>query len=422
MTKQIHLWAFLQGIGHYPSGWRHADAQPEDVFSMDYYKSVGQLAERGRFDSIVFGDQLQSRGANGHTPERVAIPTLDPIALLAAMGAVTDHIGLVATVSTTYFEPQAVAERFATLDRVTGGRAGWNIVTTAHPASAWNFGQDEMPEKSSRYARAHEFVDAACELWDSADADRKATPVQYRGKHIRMDAAMPGPVLPQGRPILVQAGQSPDGRAFAAATAEAIFCPAPTKEDGIAFRNDMHERIAAAGRDPEAVKIMPGLSFILADSEEEAIAKDEAILDLADEALCIEYLGESIGFWLGGHDPKEPIPFDDILAGTEFPVADITRMLEKPAASGIALGEFASNHVRTPRGHTVFRGTPQQLADRMIDWIDSGACDGFTLQPAYMPGELEIFVDQVVPLLQKAGRLRLEYPGPTLRDTMGIAA
>lgn len=419
MTKQVHLWAFLQGIGYCPSGWRHKDAQPENVFSMDYYTRVAQLAEKGCMDAIVFGDQIQSRGANGHTPERLAMPTLDPIVLLGAMGAVTDHIGLVATVSTTYFEPNEVAERFATLDRISGGRAGWNIVTSAHPATAWNFGQDEMPEKSLRYARAAEFVEAACQLWDSAAS---GNPVSFSGDQITMNASLPGGALPQGRPVLVQAGQSPVGRAFAADTAQAIFCPAATLEAGIEFRNDMHKRIAEAGRDPAQTRVMPGLAFMLGDTEEAAMTKDAEIRELADEELCIEYLGESLGFWLAGRDPRGPIPLDDIVKGTELVPEDVARMLKGPVESGISLGEFARGFVLTPRGHNVFRGTPEQLADHMEHWLDAGACDGFTLQPAFMPTELELFVDHVVPILQKRGRLRTAYPGSTLRETMGIAA
>jgi len=419
MTKQVHLWAFLQGIGYCPSGWRLETAQPENVFSMEYYARVAQMAEAGCLDAIVFGDQIQSRGANGHTPERLAMPTLDPIVLLGAMAAVTENIGLVATVSTTFFEPAEVAERFATLDRISGGRAGWNIVTSAHPATAWNFGMDEMPDKDFRYARAAEFVKAACLLWDSAAGGESVT---FHGEHITMDAALPGGALPQGRPVLVQAGQSPVGRAFAADTAQAIFCPAATLEAGIDFRSDMHRRITDAGRNPLHTRVMPGLAFMLADTEEAALAKDAHIRELADEALCIEYLGESVGFWLTGYDPAGKIPLDDILKGTELVPADMERALRGPADSGIPLGEFARQYVLTPRGHNVFRGTPEQLADHMVHWVDAGACDGFTLQPAYMPTELEIFLEQVVPILQKKGRLRTEYPGSSLRETMGIPA
>jgi alkanesulfonate monooxygenase SsuD/methylene tetrahydromethanopterin reductase-like flavin-dependent oxidoreductase (luciferase family) len=320
MPKPIHLWAFLQGIGHYPSGWRHADATPRDVFSMDYYRKVGAMVERGCFDAIVFGDQLQSRGAGGRTPERLAMPTLDPISLLTAIASVTRHIGLVATVSTTYNTPGALAERFWTMDRITGGRAGWNIVTTAHPDTAPNFGETELPDKSLRYQMAADTLEQVSAMWRDMNAARGDTP--------------------QLRPVFVQAGQSNDGRAFAARTAEAIFCPAATIEDGIVFRSDLRRRVAEAGRDPDGVRIMPGLSFILADTQEQAIAKDEALLALADEALCIEYLSESLGFDLTSYDPAGPIPGEAILAGTIMPRADIARALDKPVEQGVPLGLF----------------------------------------------------------------------------------
>jgi len=400
MPRPLHLWAFLQGIGHYPSGWRHAGADPAGVFTMDYYANVGRLVERGRFDAIVFGDQLQSRGSGGRTPEHLAMPTLDPMALLSAIASVTSHIGLVNTLSTTYWTPEALAMRFATMDRISGGRAGWNIVTTAHPDTAPNFGDDALPDKASRYQNAADTVAKAQAIWRAMNAEQGASP-QYR-------------------PVLVQAGQSSDGRDFAAQVAEAIFCSAPSMEEGIAFRSDMRARIAAAGRDPDAVRIMPGLSFILAETEAAAIAKDEALLDLADEPLAIEYLSESLGFDVTGYDPAGPIPGDAIVAGTVFPAADIARAIAKPVEIGLSLGKFAAGFVRTPRGHNVFRGTAAQMADMMIRWVDAGACDGFTLQPAYMPGELEIFVDEVVPILQAAGALRLDYPGSTLRETMGL--
>lgn len=402
MEKQIHLWAFLQGIGFFPSGWMHERARPEGVFSMDYYKRVAQLAEQGCFDAIVFGDQLQSRGAGGRTPERMAMPTLDPVSLLTAMAAVTQHIGLVATVSTTYNSPEMLAERFGTMERVTGGRSGWNIVTTAHPDTAPNFGEAELPPKDERYRHAKEVVAAACDLWAA------------------MDRA--GPRLPQGRPVLVQAGQSPDGRDFAARTAEAIFCPAANIEAGMDFRNDLRRRVAEVGRDPDGVRIMPGLSCVLGGSEEEARARHLAILDLADDALAIEYLSESLVCDLTSFDPSGAIPLETILDKTIMPKADIARAITPAHEKGTPLGDFAANFMRHPRGHNVFLGTPEQMAEMMIAWRDAGACDGFTLQPSYMPGGLEDFVEQVVPILQQRGRLRTEYPGSTLRETLGLAA
>ncbi|HWU01339.1 MAG TPA: LLM class flavin-dependent oxidoreductase [Novosphingobium sp.] len=399
-NKPIHLSAFLQGIGFFPSGWRHPDASPADVFSMDYYAKVGRMVEGACFDAIVFGDQLQARLIGDRTPEFMPMPTLDPMALLTAMASVTSHVGLVNTLSTTYNTPEALAERFGTMDRMSGGRAGWNIVTSAHPDTAANFGNEPMPEKSLRYKMAADVVARAQEIWREQNAARGASP--------------------QMRPVFVQAGQSGDGRDFAARTAEAIFCPAATKEDGITFRNDLRERIAQVGRDPDGVRIMPGLSFVLADSEEEACAKHQGILDLAHDDLCLEYLSESLCCNLLGFDRNAPVPTEAILAATTLPKADVARALERPVQLGWTLLEFAVNFLKHPRGHNVFIGTPAQMADMMIEWVNEGACDGFTLQPAYMPGELEIFVDQVVPILQAKGALRKEYPGTTLRETMGL--
>lgn len=422
--KELHFWAFLQGIGHYPGGWRYRGATPRAVFDVGYYQRVGQLVERGCFDAIVFGDQLQARGANGRTPAHLAIPTLDPLTLLAAIGSVTKHVGLVATVSTTYNEPAAVADKFASLDWLSNGRAGWNIVTTAHPASAWNFGQVALPEKSARYQRAGEFVDVAKALWaGAAAAGAGRNPLlHHQGKFFSMQGALATPRPPQGRPVLVQAGQSGDGRDFAARTAEAIFCPAPNFEAGRAFRDDIRARMPQFGRSPDDVKIMPGLSFVLADTEAAALAKDRELIELSSQELCIEYLSESLGFDLTPCAPDAPIPFETIMQGTEFPAEDVRKMLEGPVKAGTSLADFAKVYVRTPRGHHVFRGTPEQLADLMGQWLEGGACDGFTLQPAYMPGELEIFIDEVVPLLQRRGLLRRQYEGSTLRAHLGLAS
>ncbi|MBH0113347.1 LLM class flavin-dependent oxidoreductase [Novosphingobium sp. YJ-S2-02] len=401
MTKQIHLWAFLQGIGFYPTAWKHERARPAGVFSMDYYASVAKLVEKGCFDAIVFGDQLQSRGAGGRTPERMAMPTLDPVTLLTAMGAVTRHVGLVATISTTFNTPEMLAERFATMERMTGGRAGWNIVTSVHPDTAGNFGLDEMPPKGERYTNAADVVAKACELW------------------AQMDRA--GPALPQGRPVLVQAGQSPQGRDFAARTAEAIFCPAATIEAGVEFRNDLRSRIAAVGRNPDGTRVMPGLSCVLGGTEDEARANHKAIMDLADPALAIEYLSESLCCDMTGFDPEAPLDHEHVIANTLLPAADVARAVTPAGEAGTPLREFAMNFMLNPRGHNVFIGTPEQMADMMITWRDEGACDGFTLQPSYMPGGLEDFVEGVIPILQQRGRYRTEYPGSTLRETLGLS-
>jgi alkanesulfonate monooxygenase SsuD/methylene tetrahydromethanopterin reductase-like flavin-dependent oxidoreductase (luciferase family) len=259
-------------------------------------------------------------------------------------------------------------------------------------------------------------------LWDRADPNNWGANavVHHDGAFFQMHGALATRQPPQGRPVLVQAGQSGDGRDFAAKTAEAIFCPAPTFEVGKAFRDDIRARMAKFGRDADSVKVMPGLSFVLASTEAEAQAKDRELVELASVPLCIEYLSESVGVDLTQFDPTEPIPLAHILGITEFPAEDIRKMLEPAVNAGQSLGEFAKNYVRTPRGHHVFRGTSEQLADLMGRWLEGGACDGFTLQPAYMPAELEIFVDEVVPLLQRRGLLRTDYESATLRGHLGL--
>jgi FMN-dependent oxidoreductase (nitrilotriacetate monooxygenase family) len=421
---KLHLWAFLQGIGFFPGGWRDPEATPGAVFDRGYYERIGRMVEAARFDAIVFGDQLQGRDAAGRTPSRLAIPTLDPFTLLSAMAGVTEHVGLVATVSTTYNEPAEVAAKFAALNFVSQGRAGWNIVTTAHPNSPWNFGESELLDKSLRYARAKAFVEAADVFWRAAAgrADPKADAAAMRNDWFDFSGVRDMPTSPQYRPVLVQAGQSSDGRDFAAQSAEAIFCPAPTMEAGKAYRDDIHARAAAFGRDTSKILIMPGLALVLGGTEEEAQAKHRRVLDYADDVLCVEYLSESIGYDLTRHPLGGPFPIEDVCAGCEFPPADVRRMLTPAVEAGTSIADYCREYARKPRGHAIFVGTAEQLAERMQTWIDAGACDGFTLQPGFMPRELELFCAEVVPLLQKRSLLRRAYAGHTLRDHLGLEA
>lgn len=416
--RQVHLWAFLQGIGFFPGGWRHPLAQPEAVFTREYYEKIARMTDEARFDAIVFGDQLQGRDAAGRTPGRLAAPTLDPFTLLAVMAGASEHVGLVATVSTTYAEPAEVAAKFAALNYVSNGRAGWNIVTTAHPNSPWNFGESELLEKSQRYKRAKGFVEAAEHFW--AAAAGKPQPAEFANEWFKLSGLLDMPTSPQTRPVLVQAGQSGDGRDFAASTAEAIFCPAPTIEAGQDYRNDMRQRVAELGRNPDGILIMPGLAFLLGSTEEEAQRKHREVLDLADDALAIEYLSESIGYDLLQHPADKTFPLEEICARCEFPADDVRKMLTPSVEAGTSIADHCREYARKPRGHAIFVGTPDQLADRMEMWIDAGACDGFTLQPGFMPSELELFCQHVSPILQDRGRLRREYSGTRLRDHLGL--
>lgn len=414
---KVHLWAFLQGIGFFPGGWRMKNAAPSQVFTRGYYEHIARTVEAACFDAIVFGDQLQGRDAAGRTPGRLAAPTLDPFTLLAVMGRVTERVGLVATVSTTYAQPAEVAAKFAALNYVSNGRAGWNIVTSAHPNTPWNFGEDELLDKSLRYQRAASFVEAAEHSWNAAASTKQGG---FRDKWFDNAAPLAMPTSPQRRPVLVQAGQSEDGREFAADCAEAIFCPAPTIEAGKAYRDDLRARAANHGRNPDDLIIMPGLAFVLGGTEAEAQDKHREVLELADASLCVEYLSESIGYDLTVHDPDAPIPLDTILETCEFPKGMVRGMLTPSIEAGKPLGEHCRDYATKPRGHAIFVGTPEQMADRIETWVDAGACDGFTLQPGFMPEELELFCKDVVPILQDRGVLRSSYQGPLLRDHLGL--
>ncbi len=417
--RPVHLWAFLQGIGFFPGGWRHPEAQPEAVFTREYYEKISKMAEKACFDAIVYGDQLQGRDAGGRTPGRLAAPTLDPFTLLSAMAGVTENIGLVATVSTTFAEPAEVASKFAALNYVSNGRAGWNIVTTVVPNSAANFGETQLMEKSLRYKRAAAFLHTAEQFWNTAASGQQSA-LNVENDWFNVSSALPMPTSPQSRPVLVQAGQSADGRDFAAASAEAIFCPAPTIKDGQDYRNDLRLRASEKGRNPDDLLIMPGLAFVLGATEEEAKAKHKYLLELADEEMCAEYLGEALGYNLLQHPIDKPFPIEEICKTCEYPAGMVRGMLASAVETGQTIGAFAREFALKPRGHAIFVGTPEQLAERLENWIDEGACDGFTLQPGFMPTELELFCDHVVPILQSHGRLRKSYEGTTLRDNMGL--
>ena len=416
--RPVHLWAFLQGIGFFPGGWRHPDATPRAVFTRDYYQKIAKLSESACLDAIVYGDQLQGRDAGGRTPGRLPAPTLDPFTLLAAMADVTNNIGLVATVSTTFAEPAEVAAKFAALNYVSNGRAGWNIVTTVVPASAANFGESELLEKSLRYKRAAAFLETAEQFWKSAAGE--LVPATTKNDWFDVASSLPMPTAAQGRPVLVQAGQSPDGRDFAAASAEAIFCPAPSIQDGRDYRNDLRQRAAEKDRNPDDLLIMPGLAFVLGDTEQQAKEKYQYLLELADPEMCVEYLSEALGYDLLQHNMQETFPLDTICATCEFPAGLVRAMLTPAVEKEQSIAEFASQYAQKPRGHAIFVGTPEQMADRLIHWIDEGACDGFTLQPGFMPTELELFCESVVPILQERGRFRKQYGGSTLRSNMEL--
>jgi FMN-dependent oxidoreductase (nitrilotriacetate monooxygenase family) len=355
----------------------------------------------------------------------IAINNLDPVSVVSAVGSATQPLGLVATLSTTYNEPAAIAAKFATLDHLSGGRAGWNVVTTLDDRAALNFSRGKAMEKSLRYERAASFVDAVTSLWDSwedgagpQDTARIRAP-GYRSEFFSVEGPLGMPRPPQGWPVLVQAGGSQPGRDFAARIGEAIFTAQGKLSDARAFRADIHARMAKRGRSPDSVKIMPGLSPILAATEEAAKRREADFSELAHPSVGVWMLTEMTGFRLYDYSLDALLPTKDIRANNPALGENAVSLMVRAEREPMTIRDAARIMVRS-RVHQSFVGTPEQLADHMAQWLHEGGSDGFNILPPFFPGELALFVDQVVPALQRRGVFRRDYTGPTLRDHLGL--
>jgi FMN-dependent oxidoreductase (nitrilotriacetate monooxygenase family) len=432
--RQLHLGLFIYPAGHHIAGWRHPSVDPAGIAGINYYKQAAQLAEQAKFDLFFVGDMLAAREKDGRVVAEGGLNNLDSISITSALSTVTERLGLVATLSTTYNEPFTIAERFASLDHISGGRAGWNIITTANDDAAYNFSRTRHMEKSLRYERAKAFVDVCTGLWDSWDDDalvqdrstgvfadpRKIHGIAHQDAFftVRGSSALPRPV--QGWPVLVQAGGSAAGMDFAATVAEVIFSAQGQLAEGVKFRRAVQDKMAQRGRAPGALKILPGLSPILGSTEAEARRKEQELDDLVVPAVGLWMLSEQMGFRLYDYPADALLPVSDIrAAGTAF-TPRVASLLDRAEAGRLSLRACAVEVARS-RSHGLFVGTPDQLADHMQLWLDMGACDGFNIMPAYFPAELEVFVSQAVPVLQRRGLFRTDYEGTTLRDHLGLA-
>jgi FMN-dependent oxidoreductase (nitrilotriacetate monooxygenase family) len=381
---------------------------------------------------VFFADGPALQGDISHN----AVGRLEPITLLTAIAAATERIGLIATASTTYYEPYNLARLFGSLDHISGGRAGWNIVTTGNDAAAANFGLDAHPSHAERYARAREFVDAVVALWDSWEddavvldrtagiyADRsKIHEIGHAGRYVRVKGPFNQPRPPQGHPVLVQAGASNDGRAFAGRYAEAIFTAHQRLADAQAFYADIKQRVARLGRRPEHVKILPGISPFIAGTETAARELEREFNELTVPAYGLRQLERITGTALAHLDLDAPVPVE--LFADAGDVTDNGRSRLQVVA-GIVERERPTvrrllHRLAGARGHRVFAGTPEQVADTIEEWFTAGAADGFNVMPPFYPGGLEVFVDAVVPILRERGLFRSEYTGRTLRDHFGL--
>jgi FMN-dependent oxidoreductase (nitrilotriacetate monooxygenase family) len=432
MTRQLSLNAFIYPAGHHEAAWRHPASAAERIYDAAYYQEIARTAEAGTLDAVFFADGPALHGDITHN----AVGRLEPITLLTAIAAATERIGLIATASTTYYEPYNLARLFGSLDHISGGRAGWNIVTTGNDAAAANFGLDAHPPHAERYARAGEFVDAVVALWDSWEddavvldraagiyADRsKIHEIGHAGRYVRVKGPFNQPRPPQGHPVLVQAGASNEGRAFAGRYAEAIFTAHQRLADAQAFYADIKHRVARLGRRPEHVKILPGISPFIAGTETGARALEREFNELTVPAYGLRQLERITGTALAHLDLDAPVPVE--LFADAGDVTDNGRSRLQVVA-GIVERERPTvrrllHRLAGARGHRVFAGTPEQVADTIEEWFTSGAADGFNVMPPYYPGGLEVFVDTVVPILRERGLFRSEYTGRTLRDHLGL--
>lgn len=426
----LHLNAFLMGVGHHEAAWRLPESDPFAQTDVEHFKHLARVAERGKLDSLFLADSPVLWNSIGRRPAG----TLEPTVLLTALAGATDHIGLIATASTTYNEPFNLARRFASLDHLSGGRAGWNIVTTAGVEAARNFNLEELPAHRDRYERAAEFIEVSLKLWDSWDDaaplgdkdsgvwgdDGLLYPTGHIGRYFRVAGPLNVPRSPQGYPLLVQAGSSEDGKELAARYAEAVFTAQQTLTEAQMFYRDLKLRVAQAGRDPDGVKILPGIVPAIGATEAEARALEEEL----DRLIKPEYARRQLATTLRV-SPEEldldkelpaDLPGEDEIEGAKSRYTLIVTLARRERLTVRQLiGRLGGG-----RGHRTFAGTPEQVADAIEHWYRSGAADGFNVMPPVLPSGLETFVDQVVPILQRRGLFRTDYTGTTLRDHYGL--
>jgi len=427
--RQLAIAVFLTRHGHHPGAWRQPGSAPSGLPDFAHWARLVQTAERGKLDAAFFADFVGISGDSTKGIERRhAFLDFEPLTACAALAALTKHIGLVATVNTNFEQPYALARRFASLDHISGGRIGWNIVSSLADGAAKSFGIDQPASHAERYARADEYVDLVKQLWDSWDDDAfegadkdsgiylradAVHPVHHRGQYYHLDSVLDMPRPLQGYPVFAQAGNSEVGRDFAARHANMIYAAAQFIEDAQAFYADVKRRVVAHGRHPDELKVMPGLSFTIAGSKQEAQDKFAALEAAVDFSGDLNLMGHDVSAYpLDGPLPDLPEPENG--KGRWRQLTALARR-ENLTIRQLFL------RFNAVRGHRVVLGTATDIADAIQDWFENGAADGFNLIPPLLPSSLDDFVDQVVPELQRRGLFRTEYAGVTLRDHLGLA-
>ncbi len=439
--RQMLLVAFLQAsnCSNYTGSWRHPDTNP-GFMDLEFYQDIAATLERGKFHLAFIDDRLAMPSRFGDSFEEavqngVRVVKLDLVPIMTAMGLATKDLGLGATYSTTYFSPFHVARLFASLDHFTKGRVAWNVVTSLNDSEAQNFGVQEHLEHDGRYDVADEFMQVACELWDSWEdgavvldkqTGRFADPtkvhrVDHSGEWFQVRGPLTVPRSPQGYPVLIQAGQSERGRQFAARWGELLFVIYPTPEACKAYRDDLRQRAGSAGRDPDSVKVAPAVYVVVGETSESAQHKLDQIESLANQVDSLTLLSEVFNYDFSQHPVDEPLS-EEIMASMTGLRGFLDRVVELSGTSNPSVNDFIRWSGRgTLRELPLFTGTPAQVADQMEAWFQAEACDGFVLAATHMPGAYQDFVNLVVPELQRRGLFRQDYVPGTLRDNLGSA-
>ncbi|MBR0649762.1 LLM class flavin-dependent oxidoreductase [Roseomonas terrae] len=428
--RRLHLGAFMRPVTIHTGGWRYPGAWPEANFSFPRLKYLIQRLEAGKFDAFFMADHLALLNMPIEALRRShTVTSFDPLTLLPALAAVTDRIGLIATASTTYNDPYHVARKFASLDHISNGRAGWNVVTTANPDAAQNFGHDAHMAHGERYKRAREFYEVVTGLWDSFADDAFIRDVDsgifwdpakmHVLDHVGEELSVRGPLNVarpvQGWPVIVQAGASDAGRQLAAETAEMVFAAGGPIADAQAFYADVKGRAARLGRDPDGIKILPGALVVIGDTVEEAKAKRAHLDSLVHYDSAIGSLSIALGVDARAFDPDGPLP---PIPETEHSKSGRERAIALAQRDGLAVRQLAQR-LGGYAGAAIV-GTPATIADTMEEWLETRACDGFNVMFPHVPAGLDEFVERVVPELQRRGLFRTEYEGTTLRDHLGL--
>jgi FMN-dependent oxidoreductase (nitrilotriacetate monooxygenase family) len=429
-SRQLHLGAFMRPVGIHTAWWRYPGAYPDANFNLRHLIRFACKLEEGRFDAFFMADHLAVLNMPMAALKRSAtVTSFDPLTLLPALAMVTGRLGLIATASTTFEPPYLIARRFASLDHLSGGRAGWNLVTTSNPDAALNFGLTEHLEHGERYRRAREFFDVVTGLWDSwaddafiRDVDNgvyfdpaRLHVLDHKGEFLSVRGPLNIARPIQGWPVIVQAGASEAGRQLAAETAEVIFASGGNLADAQAFYADVKTRMERLGRNPEHMKILPGALVVVGDSAAEAREKRELLDSLVHPDSGIASLSIALGYDASGFDLDAPLP--------EIPESNASksgrqRIVERARRERLTVRQLA--RIAGSYGGLSLVGTPAMIADQMEEWLASDACDGFNIMFPWVPGGLDDFVDRVVPELQRRGLFRREYEGRTLRENLGL--